>query len=815
MTTITKDFILWRIAGENLSENDAVYVSDGDAGRTAGYVYKHDVTNSDRRVFLGFVKEAVTTGNYAKISYEGSRKGFTGLTQNDILYGSITTPGGYQTTKPATEAHVVYLGNATSATEVMVSAQAGNAVNNASIGSSGGSGGGMIREVAQTSHGFSVLEPVYYNNTTDAWTSARADADSTLATHIITEVVDVDNFKCASGGPFEIASHGKAEGLWYVSKTTAGEVTQTAPTSGYDNIAFQVIDANNIEVITYYRPSLVTAGGASLWTAFGKFNGSGFEDGVNCTHSVVSTKSRLDFGTNEYPTGLNSGNPSGGALSVYIDGKRIPRYHDGSLVDTTGAYYKEISATVIELDQDYSSETVTIEVEYDVLITDSGTDHGTRITALEGDTVDLTTTQTVGGDKTFTGDNEFQGDLIVRGIGDNALDSLTTGTNNTAFGLDALTANTEGDKNTAIGDNTLKSNTTSDDNTAVGANALTNNTASENTAVGSAALLANTSGTLNTAVGRQAMRYTTTGDYNTAVGGYALLLNTTGENNSAFGYNALSANISGNYNTGIGRYSLFSNTVGHRNTALGRSSLVTNTTGSDNVSVGELSLASNVSGDNNVAVGKSALGNNTASNNTAVGMEALYANTSGANNTAVGYNALASTNYYNTTGLGYQSAVTGNDQVQLGDSSTTTYVYGTVQNRSDERDKADIQDTQLGLDFINKLRPVEYKWDMREDYRQNDEKLEDLVHDGTHKRNRKHQGFIAQEVKQVIDETGIDFAGYQDHSVSGGEDVLSLGYDEFIAPMVKAIQTLSEQNDAKDQQIAQLIVRIEALEKGV
>src|SRR3546814_13145999 len=60
--------------------------------------------------------------------------------------------------------------------------------------------------------------------------------------------------------------------------------------------------------------------------------------------------------------------------------------------------------------------------------------------------------------------------------------------------------------------------------------------------------------------------------------------------------------------------------------------------------------------------------------------------------------------------------ISGANQVQLGDSATTSYVYGTVQNRSDARDKADIRDTQLGLDFIKALRPVDYRWDMREDY---------------------------------------------------------------------------------------------------
>jgi hypothetical protein len=46
-------------------------------------------------------------------------------------------------------------------------------------------------------------------------------------------------------------------------------------------------------------------------------------------------------------------------------------------------------------------------------------------------------------------------------------------------------------------------------------------------------------------------------------------------------------------------------------------------------------------------------------------------------------------------------------------------------------------------------------------------------------------------VKAVLDAKGIDFGGFQDHSVKGGDDVLSIGYEELIAPMLKAIQELS------------------------
>jgi len=76
---------------------------------------------------------------------------------------------------------------------------------------------------------------------------------------------------------------------------------------------------------------------------------------------------------------------------------------------------------------------------------------------------------------------------------------------------------------------------------------------------------------------------------------------------------------------------------------------------------------------------------------------------------------------------------------------------------------------------------------------------------GSKKRVRYHHGFIAQEIQELINETNIDFGGFQDHTKSGGEDKLTIGYSEFIAPMVKAIQELHNI-------IKQLQTRIEILE---
>jgi hypothetical protein len=83
------------------------------------------------------------------------------------------------------------------------------------------------------------------------------------------------------------------------------------------------------------------------------------------------------------------------------------------------------------------------------------------------------------------------------------------------------------------------------------------------------------------------------------------------------------------------------------------------------------------------------------------------------------------------------------------------------------------------------LRPVDYKWNYREDYVDEN--------DGSKTRNRYHHGLIAQEVEAVIQETTIDFGGLQHHSINGGKDVYSLAYDEFIGPLIKSIQELSNE----------------------
>jgi hypothetical protein len=87
--------------------------------------------------------------------------------------------------------------------------------------------------------------------------------------------------------------------------------------------------------------------------------------------------------------------------------------------------------------------------------------------------------------------------------GEDALFSLTDGSNNTAIGYRAMYSDTRGFANTAVGFSALYSNALGAANTAVGYNALYSNTTGfGNSGIGKLALGGNTSGAGNTAVGR-------------------------------------------------------------------------------------------------------------------------------------------------------------------------------------------------------------------------------------------------------------------------------------------------------------------------
>ena len=397
-------------------------------------------------------------------------------------------------------------------------------------------------------------------------------------------------------------------------------------------------------------------------------------------------------------------------------------------------------------------------------------------------------------------------------LGDQALDALTTGANNTGIGHIALSANTEGVRNVALGGFSLNTNTTGNDNVGIGTGSArgalhSNTTGSNNVAVGANALGNNTTASNNTAVGLSTLYENTTGTGNSALGYSALYSNTTGSNNVSVGTNALDNNTTADSNTAVGHQSLGANTTGALNTAVGATSMDACTTASYNAAFGYGALGSVTTGNDNSALGVDAGTNiTTATSNTCIGRAAGDSITTGGNNTIIGASCDAAADAYNAISLG-QGIGGVSDYFYFGKSGNVVYNNFTANSNwaraSDERWKKEITtNTELGLDFINDLRTVTYKWKAPSE-------LDNTLSEYDAKKTtpyyqNKMYGFIAQEVKQALDDKGItDFAGWNIDATSS-DDKQGVSYEMFVIPLVKAVQELKTELDAAKARIATL-----------
>lgn len=358
------------------------------------------------------------------------------------------------------------------------------------------------------------------------------------------------------------------------------------------------------------------------------------------------------------------------------------------------------------------------------------------------------------------------------GGGYQVLGAITTGTNNSVFGYQSGTAITEGVGNVGVGSQSLNDVTTGNYNVgigygalekvsvstgsvAIGYNAGADATSGICTAVGYEALSANTNGSSNTAVGYQALKTNITGDSSVAVGYQALTSNNTNSNNSAVGYQALYSATSIAASTAVGFRALYTSTAGSSSTAVGYQAAYT-TTGGGITAIGNGALYAASSG----------------ANNTACGFQAGNTMTTGSNNGFLGYNA-------------QPSAVDVSNEITLGDTNIATLrcqVALTV--LSDERDKDNIEDIPIGLDFINELRPVKFDWNRR---------------DGS-KKGVKEAGFIAQEVDAVQGKYGV--AEFMHLIYKSNPDKLEMTKENLLPVMVRAIQELSAKVEELEERLS-------------
>ncbi len=370
---------------------------------------------------------------------------------------------------------------------------------------------------------------------------------------------------------------------------------------------------------------------------------------------------------------------------------------------------------------------------------------------------------------------------------------------------------------TAVGHKAFEAMTTGTGNTAVGyISGQYNQTGSQNTYVGYASGLgaSGNSHSTNTAVGYFTLKDVTTGGANTVIGAFAGDVVTTQDSLTLVGKSAGGAinNDGANGTVAVGASALEALTSGSGNLAVGYLSGKNISTGADNVGVGEKTIGGSsstaITGDGNTALGwlagtnlegsanentllgkKAGFAMTTAEDNVAVGMNAGDIITTGSDNTIIGHNADVDANSRAgciIIGSGLSLNTASDNVVEIGnDTNSMTYDLdgGDITVTSDVRTKKNIKDTKLGLEFINKLRPVTYQTKSSSDY----PKEFDIQNPSKKSSGKTWDGLIAQEVKQVMDEMNVEFSGWE----VGINTKQRLAYGKFVMPLIKAIQELS------------------------
>jgi hypothetical protein len=331
----------------------------------------------------------------------------------------------------------------------------------------------------------------------------------------------------------------------------------------------------------------------------------------------------------------------------------------------------------------------------------------------------------------------------------NGLNLCSNALYNTAFGSSSLRDNTTGcGCNTGIGYAALYSNTTGIKNTAIGSNSLNGGSDNNRTGLGSNSIgISNNTTSIGTSVGGGYSGY--------HVGNVAI--------GAGSGKNAYTNSVT----IGVDSFTLgFGNAgiaIGHcARSGANCTIVIGNKAGYENGSVGDCSIL--------------------------IGYRAGYSMGGAVNNILVGYNA--------TQQNGYGC----NDQTVLGTKNNNVYncVYTEWTDVSDCRDKTNVQPiNNLGLNFIRKLNPVKYKWDLRQKY---EDKCgyEYGIKDGTLKQDQINYGFLAQEIEFAAKSLGENFDAVTHDTFI---DQYSLNYLNLLASLTKALQEINNDLDLIETQL--------------
>jgi len=264
-----------------------------------------------------------------------------------------------------------------------------------------------------------------------------------------------------------------------------------------------------------------------------------------------------------------------------------------------------------------------------------------------------------------------------------------------------------------------------------------------------------------------------------------------GSNNLAIGSDTMSA-IAGSGNIALGNAALKDTSFGDFNIAIGLESMKTNINGVSNIAIGLQALGgttvspATMGNDANIAIGNSSLIQIVqAASNVAVGVNAGYNATDATLNTLLGSDAgITTTTGSNNVCLGYNARTatpTTNNSVTLGNSSISVIraAVTSITSLSDARDKKEVEELPVGLDFVKGLKPVKFVWDERDE-------------EGRH--DIKDFGFIAQDLKKSQEDANL--ADTLKLVYEENPEKLEASYGKLIPILVKAIQELTAKVEA-------------------
>lgn len=419
-------------------------------------------------------------------------------------------------------------------------------------------------------------------------------------------------------------------------------------------------------------------------------------------------------------------------------------------------------------------------------------------------------------------------------IGSHSGWSTTLGSDNVFVGAHTGWNNSTGFRNTFVGDAAGSKNTFGRQNTFIGANSgLFSTTGASNTFVGYSAGNRNTTGFQNTFVGDDAGFDNTTGFYNSCFGDSAGIdmgvttgntmighasgaatehadYNTFVGNNSGWDNNRLNNTDDANGNTYVGNECGYSNRIGEYNIMMGykadfeqsgvRSTGQPKTQNNYNIAIGYLAILGQAK-NHGIQIGQRTY----ISENYAMAIGDSSRN-SGLNSIALGRQTNVSGE--NSIAIGYGSTVTANNEVYIGNLATVA-IGGPVNwtATSDQRMKTNVQEDVVGLDFINRLRPVTYQFDM--DVLSKGNIPADLAEAVSARGQVRYTGFLAQEVEAAAAASNYDFSGVD--KPESDEDNYGLRYAEFTVPLVKSVQELSTEVETLKAELAQKNAQIDAL----